>query len=580
MPSRLVAAFFVLCCGVSAQTVCPPTPLHGVCDLVFDIPGSTPDKPIDLQAEFRSPKASTFLARAFWDGGTKWVIRYSPQETGTHNYRLTGTVAGFAGKQGEVTATANPATHPGGLQPADLHHFAWVEGIEYTPALYMGAVVAGFSSLDTARWNALVDDRASQHFNHLAVTLVDQPSAASFRAPEFFRSAEQKIGYANQRGIVVDVAFFGPDMIARLLPSASARRTWFTYALSRLAAYDITWQGIEAWETEPDGRALLNEIGGYLKTLDPYKRLATTRTLSTSAPLMDDGWMKIRSYQGSDDSVASVEQQLYQYPAISNFGKADNSADEFRRNLWNATMDGQYPATSIPNEQSAAAMKAWYEFFVSTRHWELEPFFDVENGRGLALEGVEYVIYVEKPGPVTVTVEKHGYDVEWFDPATGERTKIKDPCKNETCAATPPNSAHDWVLHISREGTKAGMLKSVRFVSREEELKLQDTEGNPEKVPFTIVGGEGQAVSLSKPPSFSVKLTRQSKALQRMTWLWTGEVTTSGSGYRVIGTGADVTFHILENIAADYPAALHVRLYGMNGLGKVYTLDRNLMLIK
>ena len=31
---------------------------------------------------------------------------------------------------------------------------------------------------------------------------------------------------------------------------------------------------------------------------------------------------------------------------------------------------------------------------------------------------------------------------------------------------------------------------------------------------------------------------------------------------------------------ADYPAALHVRLYGMNGLGKVYTLDRNYTLTK
>ena len=65
-----------------------------------------------------------------------------------------------------------------------------------------------------------------------------------------------------------------------------------------------------------------------------------------------------------------------------------------------------------------------------------------------------------------------------------------------------------------------------------------------------------------------------------MTWLWTGEVTVAGRGYRVIATGADGTFHIPANIAAEYPAALHVRLYGMNGLGKVYTLDRNFALNK
>jgi hypothetical protein len=225
-------------------------------------------------------------------------------------------------------------------------------------------------------------------------------------------------------------------------------------------------------------------------------------------------------------------------------------------------------------------MKVWYEFMQSTRHWELEPFFDVDNGRGLQLEGVEYVIYVEKPGPVTVTVEKHGYDAEWIDPATGVRTKIKDPCRNETCVATPPSAAHDWILHISRESAKAGMLKSVKFVSRDEETKLQEVEVDPEKIPFEITGPESDTLSLSKPAAFSVKLKRQSKALQHMSWLWTGEVTVSGRSYRVIGTGAAGMFHIPANIAAEYPAGLHVRLYAMNGLGKVYALDRNYSLTK
>ncbi len=183
-----------------------------------------------------------------------------------------------------------------------------------------------------------------------------------------------------------------------------------------------------------------------------------------------DGWTGVRHQIVSTMRPGGVEPaQVYQYPAINNFSAADTTADAFRHHLWNATMDGQYPAGVVPDEASGAAMKAWYEFMASTRHWELEPFFDVDNGRGLQLEGVEYVIYVEHPGPVTVTVEKHGYDAEWIDPATGAHAKIKDPCKGETCTATPPGTTHDWVLHISREGTKAGMLKSVKFVSRDEE---------------------------------------------------------------------------------------------------------------
>ncbi len=372
--------------------------------------------------------------------------------------------------------------------------------------------------------------------------------------------------------------------MTRLLPTENERREWFTYALSRLAAFDVTWQGIEAWENYPDGRGLLNEIAGYVKDLDPYKHIGTTRTLATSSPLLDprpeDDWMHIRSYQTADDAIGGIEQQVYQYPAINNFSAADTSPDAFRHHLWNATMNGQYPEAAIPDEQSAATMKAWYEFMESTRHWELEPFFDIDNGRGLQLEGVEYVVYVENPGPVTVKVEKHGYDVEWIDPATGAHTKVKDPCKNETCIAAPPNAAHDWLLHISRESTKAGMLKSVKFVSRDEEPKLQDIEVDPEKVPFDITGPDSDTLSLSKPAQFSVKLKRESKALQHMSWLWTGEVAVSNHGYRVIATGAAGTFRIPANIAAEYPAGFHVRLYAMNGLGKVYVLDRNYTLTK
>ena len=579
MKVRLFAALAVACAAASAQTVCPPTQEFTPCELVFDVPGAPADKPLDLQAEFRSPRANTFLARAFWDGGTRWVIRYTPAEAGKHAYRLTGTAAGFAGKQGEITATDNPS-HPGWLQPANLHHFALVDGINYTPYLYMGAVVPGFDAMDAARWKALVDQRAAQHFNHLGVTLVDSSSADSFRKPEFFRAAEEKILYANQHGIMIDLAFFGPGVMTKLLPSDNDRREWFTYALSRLSAFDVVWDGIEAWENEPDGAALLAEIAGYLKTMDTYHHIATTRTLVTSAALPDRGWAQIRSYQTSDDAIGGIEQQLYPLPAINNFSAGDSTADAFRHHLWNSTMDGQYPAAVIPDEASATAMKAWYELMNSTRHWELEPFFDVDNGRGLQLEGIEYVIYVEHPGPVTLTVEKHGYDAEWVNPINGEHTKIKDACKGETCTASPPDSAHDWILHISREGTKAGMLKSFKFASREQDLQLQDVEGNPDKIPFEITGPASQTVSLSSPLEFSVKLKRQSKALEHISWIWRAEVGSSGRGYRIIGTTQGGSFRIPSGISDSYPVGLHIRIFAMNGLGKVYSMDRNYMLNK
>jgi hypothetical protein len=61
---------------------------------------------------------------------------------------------------------------------------------------------------------------------------------------------------------------------------------------------------------------------------------------------------------------------------------------------------------------------------------------------------------------------------------------------------------------------------------------------------------------------------------------WTGEVAVDERSYRVIGTCAEGTFDIPANIAANYPAALHIKLSAINALGKVYVLDRNYTLTK
>ena len=159
-------------------------------------------------------------------------------------------------------------------------------------------------------------------------------------------------------------------------------------------------------------------------------------------------------------------------------------------------MDGQYPTfantgtyggkspadAKYLDSPGARQMTVWYEFFSGTRHWELEPYFDVDGGRALALEGVEYIVYVEKSRPLELLVEKHGYDVAWINPATGERIKQKD-FKGEHFTGQAPDATHDWVLQVSRESRKESMLRSYKFESRE--IAMQEVELNPTKVPFT-----------------------------------------------------------------------------------------------
>jgi hypothetical protein len=259
-----------------------------------------------------------------------------------------------------------------------------------------------------------------------------------------------------------------------------------------------------------------------------------------------------------------VEHQFYQRPAV-------NTAIRSRADLWNATMNGQYPGSG-----SGKYMTTWFEFMSGNRYWDFEPYFDLDGGRAVALEDTEYIIYQEKPGPVDVRMEKHSYQVFWINPETGERTKMKD-VNAERYTGGPPDLSHDWILHLVREGHKEG-LKSFRFESRK--IPIQDIEVDPEKIPFEVDVPSDLDLSLKRPPYFALKVKRDTRATRSILVEWTGEVTIAGQGYRVIGTGKEGTFQIPRNLTDRLPASLAVRVMILNANGKAYALDKVYRLVE
>ena len=64
----------------------------------------------------------------------------------------------------------------------------------------------------------------------------------------------------------------------------------------------------------------------------------------------------------------------------------------------------------------AKAMTAWYDIW-PTRGIGSWSRIRCGRRRALALEDTEYMVYIEKPGPLELPVVRHGYDVFWIDPA-------------------------------------------------------------------------------------------------------------------------------------------------------------------
>ena len=526
------------------QAGCPAAiPAWSACDLFFELTPQDNPAQAELRAEFRSPRHKTYLVHAFLDG-QKLVIRFAPTEAGPWDYRLTSNLPRLEGQIGHLTAAESDS--PGFVRVANVHHFA-TENLK--PHLWMASALDRLTEMPRAEFDRLLGQRVQEKFTHLRLTI-----AASTDMAE----AAERIRAVNSKGLTADL------VLGDLPSEPRLREAYVTNIVARFSAFNVTWAGIPAFEETAHGRALIKDAGALLQKLDPYDHPRTTMASTTSGALTGDGWMNVLSYGSAAINMGAVEHQFYQLPAV-------NAGIQSQRDLWNATMNGQYPASG-----AGAYMKVWADFIAGSRFWELEPYFDVDGGRAVALEDVEYIVYVEKPGPVELTVENHSYDVVWMNPATGESIKQKD-YKGEHFTGEPPDKSHDWVLRVSREGRKDGMLKSYKFDSRP--VPVQEIEQNPLKVPFEIAAPAGTELSLSRPAPFEVKIKRDTRATRSLLVEWTAEVPQEGEGYRVAGAGREGMLVLPRSLASRYPAVVSLRLMLLNANGKAYTLDKVYKLI-
>jgi hypothetical protein len=562
---------------------------------------SDPYRMVQLTVNFRSPHQKSYGLAAYWDGGRRMVVRFSPPEAGQWDYLVTSNVAGWEGKTGSFTAAESNAK--GFIRPAALHHWAYTEkagGLDQGH-LWMGVSEPRLAFLDDAAFHSVVDARAAQKFTHLRAPIFGQGSdPALFQGPDvpnvaFFQQLDQRVRYLNQKGLIADLVLVKrPADLLRFFATADQLRRFARYVTGRYAAMSVTWQLAEEFEGDANARALLKDFGTDLKQADPYQHPRTSGARMTSAPMLDDGWMNFAAYGSANDPVAAVEHQLFPVPFVSlSVGREDSGAGKtgpddidaatFRRRLWNATMDGQTvtyantgSGTQYLESPGVKAMSVWYELLSSTRYWEMEPYFAVDNGRALALEGVDYLIYIEKPGPLELTVENHAYDVLWINPADGATIRKKFSGQHFTMA--PPDNSHDWILRVARLAHIEGMNRSYKFESRQDEqenytpIALQEVEANTPKVPFVVEQPAGD-LSVSKPVTFSAKITHDTRATRTMMWVWTGESSAGSPGYRVLFTGQNGSAPLPADLAASLPSDMHLRLYGMNANGKVYEVD-------
>jgi hypothetical protein len=568
----MVVRVFLLVLGalvpVLAQSTCEGVAAYTPCEFTFELSAvdaaAHPNifKDVDLHIEFRSPRFRTYSMPGYWAGGRKLIVRFVPTEGGNWLYKVSSNVATYEGQQGSFNA--GESDFPGYVHVANVHHWATDNKKAH---LWMGYVLPDFGFMPPAEFDQALAAAEAAKFNHVQGSILGSASEQSraFSAADkpnlaYFEELDRRVLAAHKKHMTTDLVLAAdPGALIKLFPDWQARKNFVRYVVGRYGALNVTWQLVDRFEGYADARAVLKEVGLALKAADAYQHPRSSNATLSSSPLLGDGWMDFVIDHSSNDQIGAVEHQFYPVPFVG--------ITSVQR-LWNATMDGQYPEIE---GKFAGEPKNWFDLMTDRRHWELEPYFDVDSARCIALEGVDYLVLIEKPGPIEVELEKHSYDVTWMNPLTGDLEAAKK-YHGEHYTGQEPDSAHPWVLLIAREGHEEAMSKSYRFDSRP--VPVQDIELSVAKVPYEIAEPDGDSMLARAPVRFAAKLTRATRATRTMMYVWTGECPADGLGFRILGTGAEGTFPIPPDIATQYPAVMSVRLNALNANGKAYSADR------
>ncbi len=597
--TALLLLTLVLAAGLPGQHVehCGEVAVYDPCELLTELgPGDLekfPDafRSVALKVEFRSPKGGrTKVMPAFWDGGGRFAVRFSPDFEGRWDFRLISNVEGLDRQTGSFLAM--PAATPGFIEVFNSRHFKYP--LTNSGHYWLGASMPPLASQPREAFEAMAQERSEQGFTHMRASVLPQPGrGAQPFGPEgepevgYFQELDRRVELLHRLGIVTDLVLAeSGDHLEELFPRRRSQEWYVRYACARYSAYSVTWQILREWESHESGARLTERIAGMLNEHDPYRHPKSTGATVTSAVLSQDGWQDYYIQNRVDPALASIEYETTRGPFVNTGVGLGAIAANARKQAWTATTRGHYVTLSgsdgATDPAAAAEMAPLRKFFDQTRYFDLEPHYRVAGGSALALHrvprwseraiGIEHIVYAGEPGLIELLMPKQEYKVSWFDPATGAWFDQKKKFKGDRYRSRTPDDAHDWVLYVRREGKKQDYNRS--FFLESKPPRFREVEVNPSAVPFEIQLPAESKLHVGREHQFNATLLKDTIAARRMVWIWLASVAGSDRGARLLGTGQGGSFAVPTVMVAGYPATLLVRAIGLDGAGRLFEAIR------
>jgi len=312
-----------------------------------------------------------------------------------------------------------------------------------------------------------------------------------FHVP-FWQKYERMLRHARERDVIVSVIFF---IGGQVLPTPFAaygedELGYYRYGVARLAAFsNVTWDLGNEHDFHREFPKWCDWLGPLVKQWDPYKHLLSAHNKIFRTPgktwndlqliqRWDDGqnafMLGQRTQQAATGRVIPQINEEYGYEDLWEKTPGHRAAETRRRCAWEIAMAGCYQTTgetanrgvgfppdtgggwvSGRGDDSMTMLRGYahmVNFFTSFDWWRLSPRNDLVRGSAycLAETGKLVVVYLPRPGNVSLTLAPGNYHARWFNPRSGQWTEAPVASGPRWLPPTPADDG-DWALLLRHD---------------------------------------------------------------------------------------------------------------------------------
>jgi hypothetical protein len=329
----LELALAVLATACGAPEARETVPRFAVFERSFQHAGECDNPYVEIEAhvELVEPNGETTrCVPMFWDGGSTWKFRFSPDEVGTWRWRTESADGGLRGHGGAFRAI--PSDRKGSIRAMRAHplHFERQDG---SPFWFLGDTAwalytdSAAEEHDRSAVTMYIAARAAQGFNVIHSMLMSEAGWGNRGGPPFedigaerinpgyWREVDRRLEYLNHRGLVGGLALAWGDKRGvepfawKRLRTLDARKRYARYIAARYGAFDVYFIVSGEWHAEvgttpgatEDGvKRRFIEIGDALHASDPHDRMIAIHPMTSHGSVREfagTSWMAFGDYQ-------------------------------------------------------------------------------------------------------------------------------------------------------------------------------------------------------------------------------------------------------------------------------------------